>query len=267
MNSVKKNSVKVSDIVYYQDKYEKFDVSSLPAKVTSIIFSEGFNEQVYNFTKSARGPSWTLSDSVTSITFGPCFNRPVDKLPNSVKTLIFGRYFNRTVDKLPNSLTSIELGHDFDKSVDKLPNSVTSITFGYQFNQYVDNLPKSVTSITFGREFNRPVDNLPNSVTSIAFGFCFVQSLQKLPKFVKTVCFNDVRKEYIYNNINVYITKFIHEGKNKNLNNIFSLKYYITSFKIANSHDNIKKRNLNNVFSLKYYIKKLPYGCTQKIEY
>ena len=96
---------------------------------------------------------------------------------------------------------------------------------------------------------------LPANVTSIKFGCFFNKSVDKLPKYVKTVCFNGVKHKYIYNNIHVRITKFIHDGKNNNLNNIFSLKYYITSSKI----------------------KKLPYGCVkhkntrcavkQKIEY
>ena len=117
---------------------------------------------------------------------------------------------------------------------------MTNIVFGYSFNKSVVNLQDSVTSIIFEGNFNKSVDNLPKSLTSITFGHDFDKSLKKLLKFVKTICFYRTKTGYIYNNIIVYITKFIHNGKTHNLNNEFSLKYYVAKSKI----------------------KKLPYGCT-----
>ena len=126
----------------------------------------------------------------------------------------------------------IEYDDYFNSSIGPLHNDITYIKFGFEFNRSIKNLQNlhSLKSIIFGAMFNRSIDNLPQSITSIEFSCRFDRSLKPLPKFVRTLCFDHVHCEYIYNGVNIHITKFIHHGfymskqRNNCLNHQFSLK-------------------------------------------
>jgi hypothetical protein len=64
---------------------------------------------------------------------------------------------------LPKKLISLTFGHCFNQPVNNLPETLTLLTFGNTFNRQVDNLPKTLISLTFCHYFNRPIDNLPTA--------------------------------------------------------------------------------------------------------
>jgi hypothetical protein len=77
--------------------------------------------------------SLQLPASLIDLTFGECFNQPVEKL------------------QLPASLTHLTFGCDFNQPVEELqlPASLTHLTFGQRFNHSINQLrrPASLTSI------------------------------------------------------------------------------------------------------------------------
>jgi hypothetical protein len=88
---------------------------------------------------------------------------------------------------LINSITYLTLGHNFNRPVNHLPKNVTHLKFGYKFNQSIDNLPKNITHLTFGHDFNQPLDNLPKNITHLTFelGSTFNHSLEYIDKRIK----------------------------------------------------------------------------------
>ena len=138
--------------------------------------------------------------SLTSLTFGFDFDRPVDSLSCSLTHLTFGTQFNHSVDHLPPSLTHLYFGDMFNQSIDTLPPSLTYLKLGMQFNQSVNSLPASLTfllrasstsnqfsstlshpSFFYQTEQLHPVDSLPSSLTHLRFGKAFDQSVTSLP--------------------------------------------------------------------------------------
>jgi hypothetical protein len=64
---------------------------------------------------NALDPECMLPESVTYVTFGPCYNQLTDKLPESVTKITFGPCYNQLTDKQPASVTKITFGEDYNK--------------------------------------------------------------------------------------------------------------------------------------------------------
>ena len=179
------------------DSYTNNNFSKLKYKCSS------FNQSIDNFSlkkclkNENIGQCICCFNTLTHLTFGNNFNKPVDNLPGSITNLTFGNNFNKPVDNLPCSITNLTFYGSFNQLVDNLPCSITNLTFGYHFNQTVDNLPCSITSLTFGAIFDKSVDNLPNSIINLTFGSKFNQLINNLPTRLKKIeCFH----KYIYKN-------------------------------------------------------------------
>lgn len=231
---IKKYKIKNLKLII-TDNYECDFISNL--KLESLTIDNKFNYTIKNlpkiFTKlkllyNTDLTTITNLPSITHLTFGDDFNKPVDNLPNSITHLTFGEFFNKSVDNLPNSITHLTFGANFNKSVDKLPNSITHLTFDVCFIKSVDKLPSSITHLTFGEFFNKPVDKLPNSITHLTFGFDFNQPVDKLPNSIKCLKFGssfDQSLDKLPNSLTHLTFDYSFENPIYNLPNHIHIKY------------------------------------------
>ena len=128
-----------------------------------------------------------LSSSLTHLTFGTNFNKPVDNLPENLTHLTLGYKFDQLVDHLPKNLTHLIFGKCFNRKVNNLPKTVTHLIFDNYFNKKVDNLPDSLTHLTLGNHFNSPIDNLPNMLRYLTLGGNFNQEVKNLPVLMEEI--------------------------------------------------------------------------------
>jgi len=124
----------------------------------------------------------SLSKHVIHITFGACFNQPINScIPDSITHLTFGGDFDQLINGcIPDSVSHLTFGRDFDQPIkDCISNFVTHLTFGYRFNQPINNcIPDSVTHLTFGPCYNQAINGcVPSSVTHLTFGSSYNQAI------------------------------------------------------------------------------------------
>ncbi len=142
-----------------------------------------------------------LPTTLTHLTFGLTFNKPVDCLPPSLLHLTFGNSFDKDVDHLPQSLTHLKFGKMFKNPIDHLPVSLTHLAFEFEFlaycdsnfNQPIDHLPYSLQSLVFSSQstFNQPIDHLPPNLTHLSLGSFFNHPIDYLPRFLSHLTFRN----------------------------------------------------------------------------
>ena len=180
------SSVKISKNLLLQD---------LPSTITQIVLNRTFNEPI---------STNSLPPSLTHLSFGDSFDRPVDHLlPLTLTYLFFGCLFNQSVDDLPSSLHTLILGTKFNKLVDHLPRNLRVLAFNpflpldllFQHERLYE--WDSPTEYTFSHPcafcpsygvllrrsehyrsiFNHPMRNLPPQLTHLVTGDKFESEL------------------------------------------------------------------------------------------
>lgn len=133
-----------------------------------------------------------LPSSVINLTFGHCFNKPIDFSQNhNLTNITFGEQFNQMI-VLPKNLLSLTICNKWNCRV-VLPEKLESIrlngeiSFNFPICQLVDNLPNSVKKIDFGHQhIHCPMHNLPNSVKTMMM--CIreseIKNIRCLPKYI-----------------------------------------------------------------------------------
>lgn len=152
----------------------------LPSSLTSLSFSslsfklESLPPKLIHLDLGLRycKPIPPLPSSITRLNVGPMLDFKINDIsfPSSLTHLSFGDSFNRPVDSLPNSLTYLHLGNSFDTPINSLPSSLTYLDIHRGlFNQSVDSLPSSLTHLDLSQCFNHPINYLPPSLTHLIF--------------------------------------------------------------------------------------------------
>lgn len=193
------NSYKIKKINFINNKKEAECVNHLKKTLNSIVlYKSTFNLDInfsccdsienikfgYYFNKII---DYKLPKKLKKLTFGYCYNLPINNLSQTLEELVFGEMFNFPVNNLPLGLKNIRFGEYFDHPVNNLPTGLINIKFGRNFNQQVDFLPNGLESITFGEMFNLPIDNLPITLKFIEFGRYFNQTLNCLPLSIEII--------------------------------------------------------------------------------
>ena len=143
----------------------------------------------------------TLPTSLTALTFGGHFNRPIQAfvLPSKLKRLVLSEKFNQTIvaGSLPPSLTELSFGQEAQQGgashvaangefnqilvEGALPPSLQTLRLGIAFNQMLaaNVLPSSLRRLIFSVNYNQPIHvaTLPASITDLTFGSRFCQSI------------------------------------------------------------------------------------------
>lgn len=200
-------------------------IDFLPCTLTSITFNHHFNARVnfpnpfpsmwndtiFSQTRTLKNivfghyyNAYTeLPPSVINLTFGYCFNKPIDfSQNNNLTNIIFGEQFNQMII-LPKYLLSLTICNKWNCKV-ILPEGLKSIylrdTDGSRFpiEKMFDNLPNSIHTLDFGTQhIVVPTYNLPNSVRVITMrsNISNIQNIRCLPKHIdllKITLFTDV---------------------------------------------------------------------------
>lgn len=113
----------------YEDDY----TISKTADGIEVLFHKNY-KQYYEF----------LPNEITTLEFSDSFNEPVDNLPNHIKNIFFGSKFNQLVDNLHNELKFIQFGEHYNQSIDNLPDSVEQIRITQFYDCKINKLPKSL---------------------------------------------------------------------------------------------------------------------------
>jgi hypothetical protein len=116
--------------------------------VTHLLFSSLFDSPLFNSGVSL------LPETLTDITFGPCFNQPLPPtLPPALKNLKFGDNFNQP-------LSPQQLGPTF-----------SLLWFGRKFNQPSTYLPSTLTNLVLGENYLwKERDQLPPGLIHLKVG-------------------------------------------------------------------------------------------------
>ena len=101
--------------------------------INKVINSRWFNQ----FTNLEVNNTDKFPSALSHITFNFRFSGNTDNIP-SITHLTFGAKFNKPVNNLPHSITHLTFGWCFNQSVNNLP-PITHLTFDFWFNQPVDN--------------------------------------------------------------------------------------------------------------------------------
>lgn len=125
-----------------------------PQKLRRLTFNNMFNEYI----------SKKLPSSITHLTFGYWFNRPIYELPISIKYLKFGSKFNQPIFQLPKSVKHIQFGYEFNQSLKNLPVSITHLTVGWLFDKFMD-IPSSISHLTV--DDHNINYRIPNTITHL----------------------------------------------------------------------------------------------------
>ena len=118
-------------------------------------------------------------------------------------TLILPYYFNDKLSDLPNSITNLTFGPCFNQSVGhqgcniscsrNLPNSITHLTFGYYFDQSIDKLPKNIKELGFASG-NKIKNNIPENIENIEIVFLNNENdsmIENIPCHIKQIKINE----------------------------------------------------------------------------
>lgn len=97
-------------------------------------------------------------------------------------------------NKVPTTVTHLTFGMNFDKPINYIPDSVTHLNFGKNFNRMPGRdfkIPYSVTHLKFGKRFNRALEqNIPLSVIELSFGKDIEHIMNEhIPKTVKKLIY------------------------------------------------------------------------------
>jgi len=95
-----------------------------------------------------------------------------DCIPSTVTHLSFGNYFNRPIVRIPTSVTHLTLGDNFNHSLyNIIPTSVTHLTIGCWYGYSIkDCIPSSVTDLTFHDDFREcHYKDVPSTVKNLTF--------------------------------------------------------------------------------------------------
>lgn len=189
-------------------------IDFLPCTLTSITFNHHFNARVifpnpspsvwndtiFSQTKTLKNivfghhyNAYTeLPPSLINLTFGYCYNKPIDFSQNlCLTTIVFGSQFNQNI-VLPKNLRFLTICNNWDCRV-TLPDGLKSICLGdehdtrFPIEKIFDNLPNGIHTLDFGTQnIAVPMDNLPNSVRVITMrlNISNIQNIRCLPKHI-----------------------------------------------------------------------------------
>ncbi|KAK5577685.1 hypothetical protein RB653_002630 [Dictyostelium firmibasis] len=221
------NSIKLKGSgEYYEDENDQIDQDSLPYQIQEISFCDSYfpilgvgcipeSIKKLKFHDEFNSPlSKDLfkdgtGDSVTSITMGNRFNKPLNWLPKNLKSIKLGWEFQQNIypGQLPSTLESIRFSDSYrgtitPGSLGEFVNGINVVYDGINhqkigkienFNE--NKIPSSAVCLEFGSNFNgfiQPGD-IPHSVTSLKFPLFYNQKIRAgtLPPSIKSITFGD----------------------------------------------------------------------------
>jgi hypothetical protein len=149
-----------------------------------IIFSETFNEPLYNYIK-------VLAYKDT-IVFGKEFNQSLSILPSNITKIFLGTKFQKSLIDIPSSIKSIIFANDslFVGSFDYLHNELEELIIGDGYDQSINKLPNNLKILILGKKFNSKIKNFPNDLKYLYIGESYIDYLDNLPDNLETLVIN-----------------------------------------------------------------------------
>jgi hypothetical protein len=231
-----------------------------------------------------------LNDTITHLSFGISFNKPVD-----TQEILSTDNISGLKQSLSHSIATDCAHHKFTESKFigcNLPSSITHLSFGYYFNQPVDtqeilstdnisglkqslshsiatdcahhkfteskfigcNLPSSITHLSFGKNFNQPIDNLNDAISHLSFGKKFNHQIENLPDTITYLylseCFNQPINKLPKELLNLILGSEFNQKIDALPNKIETIKF-INNNNYNKKYEIIKKNKKNNYIIMK----------------
>jgi hypothetical protein len=165
-------------------------MDTLPPSITSLSLGMGFRKPLDNLPAALKILHLKLRKDIHVMTYEP-YIRPLDHLPSLTE---LRAAYDSPADYFPTSLKVLELLH-FDQAVDYLPPGLTSLEIHAGTGEFhLDHLPSSLTYFHLrvaNNIYKHSLDHLPSSLTDIGFYRNINQPVDHLPSSLTTLVFDD----------------------------------------------------------------------------
>ncbi len=128
---------------------------SLPLSLQCLMFGSSFNQRI---------PELPLLDKLSHLVFDHDFNQLID-LPKNLISLSFGFCFNQPINFLPHKLRHLTLGLLFHQLLPPLPPNLEIFFVSYKYT-HPFSIPPTITALRIQSSF--PTTALPTGITSLS---------------------------------------------------------------------------------------------------